>query len=116
MSEIQEVRAFVRRDRLPAVLRALRAVGASRFYVTEVHAHGAGVDPDDVRYSLEEEEAYTVKAKIEILCEGDRMAEITATIREAGSTGHRGDGIIAVRQVGEVVSIRTGDREGLALL
>ena len=116
MSTVHRIEAFVRRKRIPAVLHALRDAGACRFYVTEVHAHGSGVDPEHVSYSLVEEEGYTKKARIEVLCEEDRVPDVLEAVRGAASTGHRGDGIVLVSPVAGVVSIRTGDRDGLALL
>lgn len=116
MSTIREIKAFVRRDRIPTVLQALRDAGPCRCYVTDVHVHGAGVDPEEVRFSLAEEEAYMKKAKIEVLCEQKRLPDVLDAVRRAAATGHRGDGVVVVSPVQEIMSIRTGDRDALALL
>jgi len=115
MSTIREITAYVRSDRVTDVLRALCRSGSCRYYVSHVHARGAGTDPDDLRISLEEGASYMEKAKLEVLCEAEKANDLVAAIRDTASTGHRGDGVVVVRTVDEVVSIRTGDRDALAL-
>lgn len=116
MSTIREIKAYVRNDRVSAVLGALRRIGCSRFYLSHVHALGAGTDPEELRISLEEGASYMDKLEVEVLCEADDVGAVVEAIRDTASTGHRGDGIVVVRTVDEIVSIRTGDRDALALL
>ncbi|NIP58523.1 MAG: hypothetical protein GWM92_09550 [Gemmatimonadetes bacterium] len=116
MGMIREIKAYVRSDCVSDVLRALRRVGGSRFYLSHVHAVGAGIDPDELRISLEEGSSYMEKVKLEILCEAEQAEALVEAIRDTACTGHRGDGVVVVGTVEETVNIRTGDRDDLALL
>jgi len=113
---IKELKAVVRTDCVAELVHALREAGVMRFHVNHVHVLGAGVDPRDYRLSLDEGEAYMEKAKIEILCPVEKVENVLRLMRERACTGHRGDGIVVVSEVEEVLNIRTGDRDALALL
>ena len=52
---------------------------------------------------------------MEFLCPAERTHPILELIREWARTGHRGDGVVIVSEVTDVVSVRTGDRERMAL-
>lgn len=118
MSEIdlRDVKAIVRTECVPELVRALRSAEVTRFYLTRVHAVGAGVDPEDFRLSLDDGGVYTEKTKVEFLCSGARTAELVETIRDWSCTGHRGDGIVIVSKVTDVINVRTGDHNRIALL
>lgn len=116
MSAMREVKAIVRTDCLSRLVQALKEANAARFYVSRVHALGAGVDPEDFRVSMDEGEAYTEKTKVEFLCPAERVDELVEVIRRCAQTGNRGDGVIIVSEVTDVVSIRTGDHDRVALL
>lgn len=116
MSAMKEVRAIVRTDCLSRLVQALKQTKATRFYVSRVHALGAGVDPEDFRVSMDEGEAYTEKSKIKFLCLAERVNELVEVIRVCAQTGHRGDGVIIVSEVTDVVNVRTGDHDRVALL
>ncbi len=74
------------------------------------------MDPDQYRLSMEEESAYTEKARIDVVCEGGAVEGLVETIRRHARTGQRGDGIILVRELERIVKIRTGDENALALV
>lgn len=116
MTPLREIKAIVRSDCVPLLLDALKAAGITRFFVSRVHALGAGVDPEDYNVSLDDGEAYTENAKVEFLCATDRADSVIELIRRRACTGHRGDGIVIVSEVSEVVNVRTGDRDGVALI
>jgi len=116
MSTMNSVRAIIREERLPGLIRRLQEVNALRFYVTRVQALGAGLDPEDFHVSVEEGEAYTGKAVVEVLCASDEVGELTEVIRSSANTGHRGDGVIIVSEVQDVMNVRTGDHGRIALL
>ena len=69
-----------------------------------------------MRFPLDDGEAYTEKAKVEFLCRAESTEEIVALIREWAHTGHRGDGVVIISDVTDVVNVRTGDRDGIALI
>jgi nitrogen regulatory protein PII len=114
--EMREVKAIVRTDCVADLLRALQRADVTRFYVSRVHAVGTGADPEDSRISLDEGEVYTEKTKIEFLCRADRSQDLVGIVREWARTGHRGDGVVIVSSVTDVVNVRTGDHDRIALL
>jgi len=116
MTELKDVRAIVRKDCLSSLVQALSEAKTTRVYVSRVHALGAGVDPENFRVSMDEGEAYTEKTQVEFLCLAERVDELVEVIRSCAQTGHRGDGIIIVSEVADVVSVRTGDRDHIALI
>jgi hypothetical protein len=46
MTDLREVRAVVRVDCVPELLAALKGAASTRFFVSRIHALGAGVDPE----------------------------------------------------------------------
>lgn len=116
MSEMRHVTTIVRTNRLSGLVQGLKEARVTRFYVSRVHALGAGVDPEEFRVSMDEGEAYTEKSKVEFLCLVDRVGELVEVIRTCAHTGHRGDGVILVSKLSDVVSVRTGDHDLVALL
>ncbi len=116
MNELCEVKAVVRNECVPELLDALKQAEITRFFVSRIHALGAGVDPEDYRVSFDDGQVYTEKAKIEFLCSAEDAEAIIALIREWACTGHRGDGVVIVCGVRDVVNVRTGDRDGIALI
>ena len=116
MHRMVDVKAIVRTECVQDLIAALKDAEITRFYVSHVHAFGAGIDPQDIRLSLDEGGTYTEKAKIEFLCRAERTEELVALIREWSCTGHRGDGVVIVADVTDVVNVRTGDHDRIALL
>ncbi|HKJ02931.1 MAG TPA: P-II family nitrogen regulator, partial [Longimicrobiales bacterium] len=68
------------------------------------------------RASLDEGGTYTEKSKVEFLCRAERCDQVVDVIREWSRTGHRGDGVVIVADVTDVVNVRTGDHDRIALL
>lgn len=116
MSGLKEMRTIVRTEAVERLVTALREAGVSRLWVSHVHSVGAGVDPEDYRLSFEEGGSYTRKAKVEFVTDADEVETLARVILAEVGTGHRGDGVVVISDVDEVVNVRTGDRNGLALL
>jgi nitrogen regulatory protein PII len=115
-AKMKKVEAIVRTDCVPGLIQALKGADVSRFYLTRTHAVGAGIDPKDFRASLDQGGVYTEKTKVEFLCRGARSDELVELVREWTATGHRGDGVVIVSEVTDVVNVRTGDHDRVALL
>jgi len=113
---MKELKVICRKERVEGVVAALRAAGVPRLTVSHVHSLGSGVDPEHYRLSLEEGAPYTEKAKLELVCRAEDVARFADIVRENGRTGQRGDGVIFVTEIEQVVKIRTGDEDALALL
>lgn len=116
MDSMKHVKAIIRTECVQDLMLALTEADITRCYVSRVHAFGAGVDPKDFRLSMDEGGSYTEKATVEFLCRPERCEEIVALIRERSCTGHRGDGVILISDVTDVVSVRTGDHNRIALM
>lgn len=105
---MREIKAYVRPERLEAVVRALHDGGIGHLVVTHVHSLGKQVDPATVRISMEAGTRYTEHAKIEFVCTAPEVDHFVILIREQARTGERGDGMIFVSPVERAVKIRTG--------
>lgn len=116
MASMKDVKAIVRKECVTELLNALRDSGVSRFYLSRIHAVGGGVDPEDFDVSFVEGSVYTEKTKIEFVCETDRADELVDVVRSWARTGQRGDGIVIVSNVTDVIDVRTGDHDQMALL
>lgn len=116
MSAMKELKTIVRTETVARVVHALQNAGVTRLWVCHVHSLGAGVDPEDFRPSFEEGTSYTEKAKIEFLAREEEVESLLEVVREHAATGHRGDGVVVVSDIDDVVSVRTGEHHVLALL
>jgi len=116
MEPMKHVRAMVRTECVEELIRALEGADVARFYVSRVHSFGAGVDPEDFRLSVDEGGTYTEKVRVEFLCRAERLDELVSLIREWSCTGHRGDGLVIVSNVTDIVNVRTGEHDRFALL
>lgn len=113
---MKEVTIVIRKDRVDPVVHALAAADLPRFHVSHVHAVGAGIDPDQARLSVEEGKRFTEKAKIEVFCRKEDVETVVRLVRDHAATGQRGDGLIAVSPLEQIVSVRTGDDDLLAIV
>jgi len=116
MNSLRQIRAVVRSEALQELLAALQEKGVPRIFVWDVMSVGAGVDPEEYRVSAEGGESYSRKKVLEFFCDSSAEEGLIDLVRDCARTGHRGDGIIITSDVGELVNIRTGDRELLALV
>jgi nitrogen regulatory protein PII len=93
---------------LEEVYKALRA--ENHCCITVFRGEGAGqyTDPDKAHGSLNFPALHSQVVKIEIAAEDGEVPSIIGIIQETASTGSRGDGIIFVTPIGEMVRIRDG--------
>jgi len=107
MTSLLAIRAIVRLEVLDKVIDELRQAGIPRLTVTRAHAIGAGVDPAAARLSIMESAEYADKALVEFVCSAAESTRFANVICEAAHTGCRGDGILYLTPVSQVVKIRT---------
>lgn len=108
---MKEIKAYVRPERVEAVVVALHDAGVAHLSIIHVRSFGSGVDPDDRGMSLEAGAWYTEKAKLEFVCAEPDAPELVEVIRRAAHTGQPGDGIVFVSGVDRAAKIRSG-KEG----
>jgi nitrogen regulatory protein P-II 1 len=113
---MKEIKAFVRPDEFDEIYSNLKSKGFCCMTVTECEGTGNYRDPDKLEYPDRKIPYMHSKVfKIEIISSDEDEKEIVDTIVSSGKTGHQGDGIIYVIDVGRAVSVRTGE-EGEGIL
>lgn len=106
---MKQVRAIVRRARVPAVLAALDAAGARGVTVTQVLGHGVqrGVSQ---RWRLREHRADLLpKSLVMTVVSDENATEVVESVIAAASSGTIGDGKVFVSRIEEAYRIRTGE-------
>jgi nitrogen regulatory protein PII len=104
------IKAYVRVIMVDEVISALEKIKAPRITAIDIRALGREIDPKDFKISMEYGTTYTTMVKLEIVCPDERVEEIVQVIQENARTGRKGDGIIVISPVEEVIRIRTGER------
>jgi nitrogen regulatory protein P-II 1 len=93
------------------VIHALEQIGTPRFTTIDVRALGDEVDAEHLEISSQHAGTYTTMVKLEIVCAEKEVGKIVSKIVVNARTGYRGDGIVVVSPVDNVIGIRTGSRE-----
>jgi nitrogen regulatory protein P-II 1 len=112
---MKKIEAIIREDRFHLIKIALEEKGFISMTVSDVVGRGKqkGVS---LKWRVGEHRIeFLPKKKIEMVVEDTDCQTIVDTICERGRTGAMGDGKIFILPVEEVVRIRTGDRDGLAV-
>jgi nitrogen regulatory protein P-II 1 len=81
------------------------------FTLSEARGQGKGKGVGGAFKITEDNIDYHCKTILQIVCMDDAAALIANTIREAAHTGHKGDGIIIVSQLDQIIRIRTGEKQ-----
>lgn len=112
----KKIEAIIRQEKLNDVKKALRDIGIIGLNVTEVRGHGrqggivlAGRTGSYFADMLP-------KVQINIVLSERNVEKTVETICQAARTGENGDGIIFIYPVDSVIRIRTGERDGAALM
>ena len=83
--------------------------------VFESRGQGRGQGEGGTFIFTEAEINFQKKVFLLIICIDEMAPEILATILKAAHTGNKGDGIVIVTDISEVIRIRTGERNEKAL-
>jgi nitrogen regulatory protein P-II 1 len=112
----KKIEAIIREERFNDVKDALRKIGIVGLNVTEVRGHGRGggivLTGRTGTYQVD----LLPKFQFNIVLSDHNVEKTIETIQQAARTGNKGDGIIFVYPVEEVVRIRTGERGHNALM
>ena len=109
------ITAIIRPERLADVKLALFRIGVTGITLSRVSGHGGERDVvqqyrgDTVVLEFHE------KVRLEMACSEPFVERVIDAILEGARTGAVGDGKIFVQPLEQVVRIRTGERDGLAL-
>lgn len=105
---LKEVQAYIRQERINEVIEALEEVGICGMTIIKVAELAEWADPEKSKFSVKYADKHVSALKIELICSNDKTESVINAIREAGYTGHPGDGKIFVSSIEKAVSIRTG--------
>lgn len=111
---MKEIKAYVRKSRVKAVVNALQEARAPGVTVVEVHPVGYGYEPNYFEPGFEQDVLKRYKylqiVKLEVVCADPDLEHLVQVIQAECHTGERGDGMIFITDISEAVRIRTGDR------
>ncbi|MEW6325626.1 MAG: P-II family nitrogen regulator [Nitrospirota bacterium] len=110
---MKEVKAYIRRNMIDHVIRALEQDGFTDMTLVDVKGLTAGLKPEDYHYSLELAEKYMNVVKLEIICRDQDAERVVGLIKTAAHTGRKGDGLIYVTPVEHAVRIYTEGEDSI---
>jgi len=112
---VKRIEAFVRVNKLDAVLEALDQAGLPGVSVEPVRGYGRQYGRTDKYRGSTYAVNLLPKTRIEVVVSDDDLEAAMQAIAEAAHTGEIGDGKIFVSEVSEAIRIRTGERGEAAL-
>ncbi len=112
---MKRIEAFVRVNKLDAVLEALDQAGLPGVSVEPVRGYGRQYGRTDKYRGSTYAVNLLPKTRIEVVVSDDDLEAAMQAIAEAAHTGEIGDGKIFVSEVSEAIRIRTGERGEAAL-
>ena len=108
---MKQITAIVQSHRLEAVERALHAVShLPGFSIHASRGHGRGRGDHQQFASDEWDPDAHDRLVLSMFCRDKHAAELVDAICAAAHTGNRGDGMVAVTELVDLVRIRTGER------
>jgi nitrogen regulatory protein P-II 1 len=114
-ASMKKLEAIIKPFKLDEVKEALAAIGVVGMTVSEVKGFGRQKGHSELYRGAEYVVDFLPKVKIEVVLPDDLVERAVDAICEAAKTGRIGDGKIFVLPIGEVLRIRTGERDELAI-
>ena len=112
---MKEINAIIRPEKFDKISRELRKEGFCCMTVLQGEGIGRHSDAETASPTLEFPVLHSHIVKIEMMVTDEEADRVCSIIQEYGSTGQKGDGIITVSELNEVVSIRSGENGSVAL-
>lgn len=106
---MKKIEAIIRPTKLTDVKDALSNYGIKGMTVTEVAGCGLQKGHTGIYRGNEYSISLLPKVKIEIVVEGEYVAEVISVIVKSAQTGQIGDGKIFISSIDEVYRIRTDE-------
>ncbi len=107
--------AIIKPFKLDEVREALTGIGVQGMTVTEVSGFGRQKGQTEIYRGAEYKTSMLPKIRLEIACTEESARAVVETIQQVAHTGVIGDGKIFVLDLGQVVRIRTGETDDIAL-
>ena len=103
---MQEIKAFVHRNRIADVVSALSSAGFKRLSIIDVQGLLRALDSKEQQYSVEIGQKVVTEVKLEVVCENEsRTTEAISLIREHATTGQPEAGWIYVSDIRSSIEI-----------
>jgi len=113
---MKEIKAIIQPYIVSKVVRALHGLDHfPGFTLLDARGQGRGRGEGGSYKVTEEDIDYHRKVMIVVVCSDEFATIVTEAIQNAAHTGNKGDGIIIVSEVAEVIRIRTGEKRDRAL-
>lgn len=112
---MKKIEAIIKPFRLDPVKEALCAIGINGMTVSQVEGFGHQKGHIEFYRGAEYDVLFNEKTKIEIVVRKEMLESVIDVIRENAYTGEIGDGKIFVYSVDQVIKIRTGEKDYLAI-
>lgn len=112
---MKKIEAVVRHHKVEDIKNSLVEEGFHGMTVTEVRGYGRQKGHKETYRGAEYTVDFVPKSKLEIVVSGDDAQRVVDNILRHAQTGQIGDGKIFVSDVGDVVRIRTGEKNEQAL-
>ena len=106
---MREIKAFIHRNRIVDVIHALVSAnfnkGIYNLSISDISGSLDTLDDKEKDYSIEFGEGMITEAKLELICEDERVDEAVALIKENGRTGQAISGWVYVLDIGSISAI-----------
>ena len=112
---MKKIEAIIKPFKLDEVCEALNEIGISGLTVTEVKGFGRQKGHTELYRGAEYVVDFLPKIKIEIVVLSKQVDSVIETIISSARTGKIGDGKIFVTDIEQVVRIRTGETDEVAV-
>ena len=97
---MNEIKAFIHRNRVADVIRALKRAGFDTLSVVDVHGMLQALDNKERQYSIELGDEIITEVKLELVCEdAQRTDEAIAIIRTEARTDQHESGRLYISEV-----------------
>ena len=111
----KRIEAILREEKLEAVKEALHEIGIVGMNISEVRGHGRQGGIELAGRTGTYKVDFLPRIQLNIVLSDHNVEKTIQTISQAAQTGSKGDGLIFVYPVDEVIRIRTGERGHEAL-
>jgi len=107
---LKQITAIIKPFKLDEVKEALNEVGVAGMTVAEVKGYGRQKGHKEMYRGAEYFIDFIAKVRLDVVVVDEMVKPVTDVIIESARTGNIGDGKIFVREVVQVIRIRTGER------
>ena len=113
---MKKIEAIIKPFKLSLVKEALHEVGISGMTVSDVKGFGRQRGSTGGIEKVEDyDDEFLVKMKLEVIVEDQDTEKVTEAIKKAAYSGKIGDGKIFIYNIGQVIRIRTGEKDSDAV-